>query len=58
MAGYLIQAGDTRLLDALEVVLGALLNADRKAGLRLPAGGGEKEFNTEVTEEDSLQRHR
>lgn len=32
MAGYLIQAGDARLLDTLEVVLGALLNADRKAG--------------------------
>jgi DNA-binding XRE family transcriptional regulator len=29
VAGYLIQSGDTRLLDALEVVLGALLGSDR-----------------------------
>lgn len=36
MAGYLIQTGDARLLDTLEVVLGALLNAGRKTGLRLP----------------------
>jgi len=36
MAGYLIQTGDARLLDTLEVVLGALLNADRKTGLRPP----------------------
>jgi hypothetical protein len=28
LAGYLIQSGDRRLLDALEVVLGALLNSD------------------------------
>lgn len=29
MANYLIQTGDTRLLDSLEVVLGALLNAEK-----------------------------
>ena len=29
LAGYLIQSGDARLLDALEVLLGALLSADR-----------------------------
>jgi transcriptional regulator with XRE-family HTH domain len=29
LAAYLIQSGDTRLLDALEVVLGALLSSDR-----------------------------
>ena len=29
VAGYLIQSGDTRLLDALEVVLGALLSSGR-----------------------------
>jgi DNA-binding XRE family transcriptional regulator len=29
LAAYLIQCGDTRLLDALEVVLGALLSSDR-----------------------------
>ena len=28
LAGYLIQSGDRRLLDALDVVLGALLNSD------------------------------
>ena len=28
LAGYLIQSGDRRLLDALELVLGALLNSD------------------------------
>jgi len=28
LAGYLIQSGDRRLLDALEVVLGALLSSD------------------------------
>lgn len=38
MAGYLVQAGDLRLLDTLEVLLGALLNADRKGSLRLAAG--------------------
>jgi transcriptional regulator with XRE-family HTH domain len=38
MVAYLIQAGDARLLDALELLLGALLNADRKGGLRLAAG--------------------
>jgi hypothetical protein len=38
MASYLIQAADARLLDTLEVVLGALLNADRKAGSRLAVG--------------------
>jgi hypothetical protein len=37
MAGYLIQAADVRLLDTLEVVLGALVNADRKVGSRPPA---------------------
>jgi DNA-binding XRE family transcriptional regulator len=30
MAGYLVQTGDARLLDTLDVVLGALLDADRK----------------------------
>jgi transcriptional regulator with XRE-family HTH domain len=30
LAGYLIQSGDARLLDALEVVLGALLSSDRR----------------------------
>ena len=29
LAGYLIQSGDARLLDALEVLLGALLSSDR-----------------------------
>jgi len=29
LAAYLIRSGDTRLLDALEVVLGALLSSDR-----------------------------
>ena len=29
LAGYLIQSGDSRLLDALEVLLGALLSSDR-----------------------------
>jgi len=29
LAGYLIQSGDARLLDALEVLLGALLSTDR-----------------------------
>lgn len=36
MTAYLIQAGDARLLDALEVLLGAFLNADQKARLRPP----------------------
>ena len=36
LAGYLIQSGDTRLLDALEVLLGALLNTDRSGSDRLP----------------------
>jgi hypothetical protein len=29
LAGYLIQSGDARLLDALEVLLEALLSSDR-----------------------------
>jgi hypothetical protein len=29
MASYLIQSGDGRLVDSLEVLLGALLSADR-----------------------------
>lgn len=37
MAGYLIESGDGRMLDTLDVVLGALLTADRKAGSRPPA---------------------
>jgi transcriptional regulator with XRE-family HTH domain len=36
LAGYLIQSGDARLLDALEVVLEALLNSDRSLAARLP----------------------
>jgi transcriptional regulator with XRE-family HTH domain len=35
LAAYLIQSGDTRLLDALEVVLGALLSSDRGHSDRL-----------------------
>jgi transcriptional regulator with XRE-family HTH domain len=35
LAGYLIQSGDRRLLDALEVVLGALLNSDASQSDRL-----------------------
>jgi DNA-binding XRE family transcriptional regulator len=35
LAGYLIQSGDRRLLDALEVVLGALLNNELKQPHRL-----------------------
>jgi len=35
LAGYLIQSGDTRLLDALEVVLGALLSSNRDHSDRL-----------------------
>jgi transcriptional regulator with XRE-family HTH domain len=35
LAAYLIQSGDTRLLDALEVVLGALLSSDRSHSDRL-----------------------
>ena len=35
LAGYLIQSGDTRLLDALEVLLGALLSTDRSHSDRL-----------------------
>jgi DNA-binding XRE family transcriptional regulator len=30
LAGYLIQSGDARLLDAMEVVLGGLLNSDKR----------------------------
>jgi DNA-binding Xre family transcriptional regulator len=37
LAGYLIQSGDARLLDALEVLLGALLSADRSHTDHLPA---------------------
>jgi transcriptional regulator with XRE-family HTH domain len=37
LAGYLIQSGDTRLLDALEVLLGALLSTDRSHSDRLPS---------------------
>ncbi len=37
LAGYLIQSGDARLLDALEVVLGALLSTDRSHSDGLPA---------------------
>jgi DNA-binding Xre family transcriptional regulator len=36
LAGYLIQSGDTRLLDALEVLLGALLSSHRGRSQRLP----------------------
>jgi hypothetical protein len=35
LAGYLIQSGDNRLLDALEVVLGALLGSDLSYTQRL-----------------------
>jgi hypothetical protein len=35
LAAYLIQTGDTRLLDALEVVLGALLSSNRGRSDRL-----------------------
>jgi transcriptional regulator with XRE-family HTH domain len=35
LAAYLIQTGDTRLLDALEVVLGALLSSNRGHSDRL-----------------------
>jgi transcriptional regulator with XRE-family HTH domain len=37
LAGYLIQSGDARLLDALEVLLGALLNTGRSHPDRLPS---------------------
>jgi len=37
LAGYLIQSGDARLLDALEVLLGALLSTDRSRSKRLPS---------------------
>jgi len=37
LAGYLIQSGDARLLDALEVLLGALLSTDRSHSDRLPS---------------------
>jgi len=37
LAGYLIQSGDARLLDALEVLLGSLLSADRTLSDRLPS---------------------
>lgn len=37
LAGYLIQSGDARLLDALEVLLGALLNTDRRRSDCLPS---------------------
>jgi len=45
LAGYLIQSGDTRLLDALEVVLGAMLSTDASQASHLPSafpppGGG------------------
>ena len=33
-AGYLIQSGDTRVLDALEVLLGALLGSPRSPSER------------------------
>jgi transcriptional regulator with XRE-family HTH domain len=36
LAGYLIQSGDQRLLDALEVLLGALLSTDRSHAGHLP----------------------
>jgi hypothetical protein len=35
LAGYLIQSGDTRLLDALEVLLEALLSSHRSPSERL-----------------------
>src|SRR5208337_5597848 len=35
LAGYLIQSGDRRLLDALEVVLGAMLSNDASQTNRL-----------------------
>lgn len=35
LAGYLIQSGDRRQLDALEVVLGAMLNSDANQAERL-----------------------
>jgi len=35
LAGYLIQSGDARLLDALEVVLGAMLRNDSSQASRL-----------------------
>ena len=37
LAGYLIQSGDARLLDALEVLLGALLSTDRSHSDGLPS---------------------
>jgi hypothetical protein len=37
LAGYLIQSGDARLLDALEVLLAALLSTDRSHLDRLPS---------------------
>ena len=42
MANYLIQTADKRLLDSLDVLLGALLNAERSKALEktpLPANG-------------------
>jgi len=41
MAGYLIGGGDGRLLDALEVILEAVLNADRKSKPRPLAVGAD-----------------
>jgi hypothetical protein len=35
LAGYLIQSGDKRLLDALEVVLGAMLSKEANHPKRL-----------------------
>jgi hypothetical protein len=43
MAGYLIQTGNTRLLDTLEVLLSALLasaGTRREAGTLMAAAGG------------------
>jgi transcriptional regulator with XRE-family HTH domain len=36
LAGYLIHSGDARLLDTLEMVLGALLSANQSPSYRLP----------------------
>ena len=36
LAGYLVRSGDARMLDALEVLLGALLSTDRSLSGRLP----------------------
>jgi DNA-binding XRE family transcriptional regulator len=39
MANYLIQTGDSRLVDSLEVILGALLNVERDKSVQVGTAG-------------------